>query len=177
MMAPAMSTPSDERLAYASLARQGARLERQLALDALPRVAELAPGLGSVAVTLEFRVDGAGRPWVSGHAEQLVEATCQRCLERFERRLSVDFDLCIVREEPDAREVAEAADVLVVEGETVSIAEIVEDELLLGLPERLCERDPCPYAPTLVFPAPGVEQTETAESPFSVLSKLKRADS
>jgi uncharacterized protein len=177
MMAPAMTTPSDERLAYASLARQGARVERQLPLDALPRVAELASARGPVVVTLEFRLEGAGRPWVSGHAEQRVEATCQRCLERFERRLNVDFDLCIVREEADARAIAEAADVLVVEGETVSIAEIVEDELLLGLPERLCEREPCPHAPALVFPAPGAEQTEAAESPFSVLSKLKRADS
>jgi len=177
MIAPAMTTPTDERLAYASLARQAVRMERQLPADALPRLAEIAPGRGPVSVTLEFRVDGAGRSWVSGRADQLVAAACQRCLERFERRLGVTFDLCIVREGADLREIADGTDVLVVEGETVAIAEIIEDELLLGVPDRLCEEEPCPYAPVLSFPATGAERTEAAESPFNVLSKLKRADS
>jgi len=152
MMAPAMTTPTEERLAYANLARQGARVERHLPCAALPRLAELAPGRGEVAVELEFRLDGSGRSWVRGHAGQLVEAGCQRCLERFERPLQADFDLCIVHDD-DVREIAEGTDVLVAEGETLSIAEIVEDELLLGLPERLCQEEPCRFAPALSYPA------------------------
>jgi uncharacterized protein len=177
MMAPAMTTPSDERLAYASLARQSVRVERQLPVVALPRLAEVAPGRGPVTVVLAFRVDGAGRPRVSGRAEQLVETVCQRCLGEFEWRLAVEFDLCIVREGADVGEIAEGVDVLVVEGETVSVADVVEDELLLGLPERLCAEEPCPYAPALSYPAAVVERIEAADSPFSVLSKLKRPDS
>lgn len=180
MMAPAMTTPSDERLAFANLARQGARVERRLPAASLQRLAELAPGIDDVQVELEFRLDGSERPWVRGRAAQVVDATCQRCLERFEFPLSVAFDLCMVAEGGDVREIADQADVLVVDGETVAIADIVEDELLLGLPDRLCREDPCPYAPALSYPAEVAEVADTAErtvNPFSVLSKLKRADS
>jgi len=180
MMAPAMTTPSDERLAFANLARQGARVERRLPAALLARLAELAPGTEDVRVDLEFRLDGSERPWVRGRAAQIVEATCQRCLERFEFPLSVEFDLCIVAEGEDVREIADGGDVLVVEGETVAIADIVEDELLLGLPDRLCREDPCPYAPALSYPTEGAgvaDGAAAATNPFSVLSKLKRADS
>jgi uncharacterized protein len=179
-MPPAMTTPSDERLAYANLARQGARFERRLSAASLARLSELAPGRDAVEVDLEFRVDGSGRPWVRGRARLVVDAACQRCLERFEYGLAVDFDLCILHEGAEVSEVAEGIDVLVAEGDTVSFADIVEDELLLGLPERLCREEPCPYAPALAYPAAGADWAEPAEDaagPFSVLSKLKRADS
>ena len=180
MMAPAMNTHPDDRFAYPELARQGAVVVRRLQADSLPRLNELAPGKGAVAVELNFRLDGAGRPWVSGRAMQAVEAGCQRCLGRFDRTLEVEFDLCIVREEKHARELAGVADVLVVEAETVSIADIVEDELLLGLPERLCLEDPCGFAPAMSYPVAGAEvadAAQAADNPFSVLLKLKRADS
>lgn len=180
MIARAMTIPTDERLAYASLARQAARLERQLPAESLPRLGELAPGRSSVAVELEFRIDGSGLPWVRGHVEQRIDAACQRCLERFERNFAADFDLCIVREGDDSSEIGDGADVLVAEGETVTVAEIVEDELLLALPDCLCEEEPCRFAPALSYPATDVEAadaTPEATSPFSVLSKLKGADS
>jgi len=179
MMAPAMNTHPDDRFAYPDLARQGAVVVRRLQADSLPRLNELAPGRGEVTVELVFRLDGAGRPWVSGRAMQAVEASCQRCLGRFDRTLEVEIDLCIIRQDEDARELAGLADVLVVEAETVSLADIVEDELLLGLPERLCLEDPCGFAPAMSYPVAGAEAADAAQaadSPFSVLSKLKRAD-
>jgi uncharacterized protein len=180
MMPPAMTTPPDERLAYANLARQGAHVQRRLPAAALPRLGAIAVGKGVIDVDLKFRLDGSGRPRVEGRVSQLVETACQRCLERFDHRLSVEFDVCIMREGAAATEAAERTDVLVAEGESVSIADIVEDELLLGLPDRLCRTEPCPHAPALSYPAAGEEPAdEPAESasPFSVLSKLKRADS
>jgi uncharacterized protein len=175
MMAPAMTTAADDRLAYASLARQAVHVDRRLPAGALHRLEELAPADGDGTVRLEFRIDEQGRAWVRGHAEQPVDAACQRCLERFGRVLAVDFDLCIAREGEEASELGAGVDVLVAEGDTVSIAEIVEDELLLGLPDRLCESDPCPNAPPLSFPAAGAEE-KLAGSPFGVLSKLKDSD-
>lgn len=180
MMPPAMATPSDERLAYAPLARQGVHVRRFLPAVALTRLGELATGLGEVEVDLEFRTDESGRPWVHGRASQRVEATCQRCVERIQYDLAVDFDLCIQRESAAARELAERVDVLMVGGDSVTVAEIVEDELLLGLPERLCTEEPCPFAPALAYPVGAEEPADTTSGqggPFDILAKLKRADS
>jgi len=180
MIAPAMTTPADERIAYATLARQGARVERDLQADALSRLAQVAPGVSAAAVVLDFRLDESGRPWVHGRVEQTVAATCQRCLELLERRIAVAFDLCIVREGSAASELAEQADLLVVDADTVSIADIVEDELLLGLPDRLCQEEPCGLAPALSYPATeqeAVDAAAAASGPFSVLAQLKGADS
>ena len=83
MMAPAMTTAADDRLAYASLARHAVHVERRLPAGALHRLEELAPADGEGTVRLDFRIDEQGRAWVRGHVEQPVNAACQRCLERF----------------------------------------------------------------------------------------------
>ncbi|MBX3707497.1 MAG: DUF177 domain-containing protein [Pseudomonadales bacterium] len=190
-----MATPPDERLPYAVLARQGARLERSLQPGSLARLDAIAPARGPVVVGLEFRRDGEGRCWVRGRASQRVDALCHRCLERFERELEVGFDLCIVPESADLTGTPGVADLLTVGGDTVSVADIVEDELLLGLPERLCLEDPCPHMPVLVYPAVDAAEMELGPDmdlemdvdevasgrqrnrPFDILAQLKRSDS
>lgn len=172
MMAPAMNTLPDERLPYPEMARQGARVVRVVQADTLTRLADIAPGRGKLHVEMAFHADDQGRPWVTGSAEVVLGATCQRCLEQFDRDVRVDFELCIVRDPELASRLAGEVDVLMAETDTISVAEIVEDELLMGLPEQLCEETPCPYAPALEYPADGAAD-EMQESPFQVLSELK----
>jgi uncharacterized protein len=174
MMAPAMMTRLDERLHYLDLARQGARVERSVQADGFTRLAEIAPVLGTVQVDLSFAIRDDGRVWVSGAAEAVLDAECQRCLERLERTLRVSLDLCVVRDPELASELATGSDVLVAEGDALSAAQIVEDELILGLPERLCAEEPCPLAPSLSYPAKGGEPPGPDDNPFRVLSVLKR---
>jgi uncharacterized protein len=174
MMAPAMSTRSDERLQYLELARQGARVERLVQADGFVRLAEIAPVRDAVHVDLSFAIRGDGRVWVSGAAEATLNAECQRCLERLDHLLRVSFDLCIVRDPELASELASAVDVLGADGDSLSIAQIVEDELILGLPERLCIEEPCPLAPSLSYPAESGEKAASDDNPFRVLSELKR---
>src|SRR6056297_1412647 len=95
MIAPAMNTRPDEQLPYQDLAGQGAWVVRSVQADGLVRLAELAPGRGTMHVDMAFSRDSDGRPWVSGTAELAVDATCQRCLEVLERPLRISFDLCI----------------------------------------------------------------------------------
>lgn len=191
-----MATPTDDRLSFSALARQQGRIERQIAGGVLTRLEAEAPVEGALSVTLSFRMDSLGRPWVTGSAKQLVTATCQGCLVERSHLLEVDFDLCMLPEGPAAQAASERYDVLTVDGDTVTIADIVEDELLLALPERLCEALPCPHAPVGSFPADGAQarvdnnrvdsnradnNSETspkaAQNPFGVLAALKRADS
>lgn len=174
MMAPAMSSRTDERLPYRDLAGQGARVTRSLPVEALPRLAAIAPGRSEVSVELAFALDDERRPWVSGCAEVTVAATCQRCLGEFEHGMRIDFALCIVSDAALASELAGGADVLVAEADAVTVAEVVEDELLLALPDRMCREEPCPHLPALSYPAPDASQPEPEDNPFHVLSVLKR---
>ena len=53
---------------------------------------------------------------------------------------------------------------------------IVEDELILGLPERLCENDPCELQPGFNYPACSDErdsEQDNEANPFNVLVDLK----
>jgi uncharacterized protein len=168
-----MNTRPDERLPYLELARQGARVVRSVQADELTRLAEIAPGRGALNVEMSFDLDAQGRPWVAGSARVVLEATCQRCLEQFDHAMQADFALCIVQDPDVASALAEDVDVLVADLETVTIAAVVEDELILGLPERLCRETPCPYAPVLEYPAGEVTEP-SHDNPFQVLSVLKQ---
>jgi uncharacterized protein len=174
MMAPAMTTRSDERLQYLELARQGARVERSVQADGFSRLAEIAPVGDVVQVDVSFAIRDDGRVWACGSAQATLNAECQRCLERLDYALKVTFDLCIVRDPQLASELASDVDVLVVEGDSLDIAQIVEDEVILGLPERLCVEEPCPLAPSFNYPAESGEQAASDDNPFRVLSVLKR---
>ena len=168
-----MTTPPDERLPYLDLARQGARVSRSVQPERLRRLDGIAPGRGPLHVDMTFDLDGHARPWVSGTVEVTVAATCQRCLEQFDHQMRERFELCITRDPEQASELAAEADVLVVEADAVSVADVVEDELILGLPERLCTETPCPHAPAMEYPAKEPNPADD-DNPFRVLSKLRQ---
>ena len=77
------------------------------------------------------------------------------------------FELCIVSDEGTAEQFAEARDVLVCRGSSLSVAEVVEDELLLALPERLCQSEPCERMPQLDYPDQAVNAAVSGKSPVA----------
>jgi uncharacterized protein len=168
-----MNTRPDERLPDLELARQGARVVRSVQAGELTRLADIAPGRGVLNVEMSFDLDAQGHPWVTGSAHVVLEATCQRCLEQFDHPMQADFALCIVQDPDLASALADEVDVLVADTDTVTIATVVEDELILSLPERLCSETPCPYLPALEYPA-GESTEPSHDNPFQVLSVLKQ---
>ncbi len=168
-----MTTRPDERLAYRDLAKQGARVTRSLQADELPRLQQVAPVRRALDVVLEFSLDSHSRPWVRGHATGVVGAECQRCVESGDVALRADFELCILTDDEAASALAAESDVLTASGPTISVAEVVEDELLLGLPEQLCEAEPCPNMPSLQYPASAVAADDAADNPFRVLERMR----
>ena len=181
MIAPAMNTRPVERLFYMDLARQGAGVERRLAPQDLTRLSSIAHVKEPVDVALRFFLDEQGRVRITGTVDARVHLECQRCLENFDRSVHARLDLCVVADH-QASAIGSDFDVFTADTRSVSCAELVEDELILALPERLCEEDPCAYAPQLYYPA-----TESGEArskgedkvnPFSALAALKdQADS
>lgn len=180
MIAPAMNTRDDEALSYRDLAKQGARVERQIRVSSLQRLAQIVGQDTAVTVSLEFRFDDFSEVRISGQADASLDLQCQRCAQVLSYPLHAEFDLCVVVGEDRAHVANQtrvaAGDLLVTSSATqLTVAEIVEDELLLKLPDALCMKLPCPRAPQLDYPTPleagRVMAAETAK-PFAGLAEL-----
>ncbi|MFV2090280.1 MAG: DUF177 domain-containing protein [Pseudomonadales bacterium] len=183
MIAPAMNTRPDEVLPFPVLARQKARISRQIRLKHLPRLATIARagGDGALEVTLAFSYDSRGHVHVTGELAGTLVLDCTGCAESREFALDLDFECCVVVSDQQASEISTSNDVLVAEGAEISVADIVEDEILLSLPERLCASQPCERLPEMRYPA--LNEIESApgddvssESPFAVLAELQISD-
>ena len=74
------------------------------------------------------------------------------------KRIDATFTALIAfsEEQADAWDsVAPGIDVVVVESPNVNVVELVEDELLLALPDRVCVDDNCPHMPSMWYAGDG----------------------
>jgi uncharacterized protein len=175
MIAPAMKTRQQEALRYVELAQRGARVERVLGGQDLPRWSEVISGDVVVEVALTFWRDEASRPCVKGSYRARAEMLCRRCSEVLPHELAGEFELTIVRDDASASMLGGEHDVLVAEREVLDVAEILEDELLMAMPDKLCREDPCERMLPRNFPPPGGEVSPALErdNPFAAIGKLK----
>ncbi len=173
--------PRTDAVSPHELARKGGQFSAEIPLAAFPRLSSLVLGDGSVSVELGFARDEEGRSRVVGRALLAPTLQCQRCLEPVVRQLDVPIDLRVVRTEEHATELADQFDTFVLAEDAVSIVDLVEDDLLLGLPAQVCKAyDACPNRPELDFPVAdgaGLEEKEPARpNPFGVLAELKNRE-
>ncbi len=182
MIAPAMKTRHDEPLGYLELARQGARIERSLGSDDLPRFSQLVDGVCEVRAVLDFSRDGSGQVWVRGGYDVFAGMRCARCAEVIEHKFSGRVTICIVNGEAEASRLAAGCDVFVAQADSVLLADLLEDELLLAVPEQLCVAEECERQLPLSYPATQKSQFEDSrhtnqserKNPFDVLARLKQ---
>lgn len=123
---------------------------------------------------LGFRVDGSGRVRVAGECVTSVVVACARCMEDVPVRVRAAVDARVVHSEAEASELIEDCDVIVAPSREVGIAQLIEDDLLLGLPETGCgDREPCPNAPSTEYPAPDSDEAVVQAGPFDALAALR----
>jgi len=158
------------------LAGTGASLQGTVALSTLSRLAPSlhAAGPETVEVRMHFGVDGEGVRYLRGTLRTVLELTCQRCLGAVRHPVNIELSLGLVGSPEEAERLAERYEPLVATGESMALATIVEDELILALPIVAMHADPA-CAPDL-----GTTTSETTEdrtgnpaNPFAVLSRLK----
>ena len=122
---------------------------------------------------LEFVVDEQGRPIVQGTIAAGLTLRCQRCLEPMVVSLELPVRLALVQSEAEEQNLPPGFEALMVGERPIPLAQIVEDELILGLPlvpmhpEQACK----------VVKDYGVDAGEGADqsaNPFGVLATLKR---
>ena len=88
---------------------------------------------GDVSVRLKFGIS-AGTQCLDGHVEAELVLRCERCLEAMTRTIASDFRFGLVSSEDEAELLPGEFEPLLVNSTEVSLADLVEDELLLSLP-------------------------------------------
>lgn len=166
------------------LATQRRTLEGRLSVSALPR---LIQSLSTDAVealdryqvdyVLNFGVDDGGVPGVTGTVKTVLPLECQRCMEEMEFPVSLKIQLALVKSRQAAQQLPENYDpLLVIPDEEISVESIIEDELILALPQvAMHEMKDCPKGEAFLHKED--EAAPKRENPFAVLAQLKASQS
>lgn len=112
-------------------------LKGRLALATLPRlIVILGHADGEVVAVLSAGRDAQGIRFIQGSLQAEVEWICQRCLGPLRLPLDITVKLGLARDEAAAdRLPSEYEPLLIPEGGSVAVADLIEDELLLALPQ------------------------------------------
>jgi len=116
-----------------AFARSAAVLEGRLGLESLPRLAQSGCSASVLDFVLTGEINERGRPGLRLVVEGSVRLQCQRCLDGLELPLHLEAELQFATSEA---EMAAAEDDVerVLAGREMSVAALVEDEILLALP-------------------------------------------
>ena len=175
--APMLTSQLPSRVEPYKLAARHERIEGLVALDKLPRLAEEAGvQTGDCHVVLEFGVDAQGRREIRGHLQATLALACRRCLVPLPQEVNSDFLLGMVTDEALAAELPASHEPVLVEKEQLDLLTVVEDELILSLPQVVYhdEAECHVSAEQLVSKTEGAaSDTAPATNPFAVLNVLK----
>lgn len=167
-----MSPARSDQVNAIELAGRSARLERELGLTQLPRLVEAGALEGTrVRGVFEFG-KFEGRPTVDLKVAGTVMLTCQRCLRPSEFRIEDAARLVIVAD-ADA-EAPGGYEAVPGDAERLSLAELIEEQALLGMPLVPMHEDEAGCGETAQAGA-AVETVSTAEEkqrPFANLREL-----
>lgn len=163
-----------ERLPHAldvsRLADRGAVLRGRLPIARMRRlIGLLGSSSAGVDVDLTFGVDKEGHINVRGRVQTELVLTCQRCLQPMTLPLTAVVSLAAVADERQAAYLPERYEPLVLASQAVGLSELVEDEVLLALPQ-------VPLHPAGLCRAPessAVTPEDDYDNPFAVLARLK----
>jgi len=158
------------------LAEAGAQLSGRLPLRQFSRLRELlADDSGELEVKLDFDVDELGVPIVQGNASAFLALTCQRCLGSYEFPVNAQIALAWVKTAQEADKLPLRYEPYVVEETPLTLNDVIEDELLLALPQiPMHDEADCPASKLLKQGNKVTDEPEPKENPFAVLAKLKR---
>ncbi len=89
---------------------------------------------GEVEFSLNFSVDDQCRTLITGNASTSVNLECQVCLEEFLVEVSCEINTVVLDRLEELFDFSQDRAALVATGKTVSLQDILEDELMIALP-------------------------------------------
>ncbi len=172
-----MSTRLPESVDPWRLASRQASIDGESELRLLPRLVEaVAEAPGTLKYHLGFYTDERKRVRISGAVKARLVLGCQRCLGLMELPVDAKVDLAVIEADAQAALLPEECEpVLAVNGQ-IRISELVEDELLLALPQiPVHPEGDCriPLDPRESTQLVTDERESETGNPFAVLASLK----
>ncbi|KAA0011408.1 hypothetical protein F0A17_15045 [Billgrantia pellis] len=158
------------------LAARSESLAGLMALEDFERLAEqVGRQAGDCRVWLGFGVDAQGRREIRGRLEAELQLPCRRCLEPLAQHVESEFLLGMVTSDALAAELPSTHEPVLVENEQLNLLAVVEDELILSLPQVVYHDEAqCGVSRDQLSSGEEAESTEpTRVSPFEVLRRLK----
>jgi len=155
-------------------------LEGGIVLNRMRRLQDLlVDSEGEARFELEFFRDHKGRPCVRGRVTATLLLICQRCMEPMSLQVKAPLLLGLVQGVEEAEQLPEEYDPWLVEEGRVQPQSLIEDELILALPQvpmhpstEVCIAGSLDQAPRDAHTAkPTGDETE---NPFQVLAQLKK---
>ena len=160
-----------EALAPKKLCKKQALIKGSVSISEFERYGNLGKNGNEVQFSLNFGFDQDGRAIVEGETHNNISLICQRCLRDVSHELVTQINLVIVSSEKRAMEL-EDLDSVVIDGDTISLVDLLEDDLILSIPEQVCpDLDTCEYTPQFRFSEEIAEQKKP--NPFEILENLR----
>ncbi|MCG6897378.1 MAG: YceD family protein [Thiocapsa sp.] len=127
---------------------------------------------------LRFDRDRRGRSIVSGCVQTGLRVCCQRCLGELEIPVDAAIALALVRRDEDARDLPDHLDPWLIADDRVRPLELVEDELLLAIPQIPRHSAGCCHTNEVCPCEASIVEGKSAESsegyrPFAILGTLR----
>ncbi len=155
-----------------SFSEKGKTLVGALNISELARISDMLTD-NSGQVEIDFTFDKDGRvPVVDGFIKARLQLVCQSCLEGLEWLVEKHIKLGVVTSLEQADRLGNNYEPLFLEEEKISLLELVEDELLLALPDFPRHEEACTKRHDSASETYEEQETES-NNPFSVLAKLK----
>lgn len=170
-----MSDKLPELIDPLMLAERRAEWVGAIEIAAMPRLSEsVADSGGMVEVNVRFGKEGKF-PVVVGSINASLELECQNCLQAMQWPVSLDFKLAVVTSLQQAEQMEIDAEPLLFNGERMSFNALIEDEILLSLPDYPRHEHDCIQRRQSQDRDYDQQHTQAeVANPFSVLAKLKK---
>ena len=171
-----LTEPLPTTLDVRKAAGRGASVSGTLKPLDLKRFSQLlAEDTGSLQATLAFSRDEENRYLIKVSVAADISVTCQRCLESMPVHLETDNVLAIVWDDDSARQLPRYLEPMIVAEGPCNLWELVEEELMLGLPAfSYHETQECnEILAGLSSPPQLQEEGDSKPNPFNVLAQMK----
>jgi uncharacterized protein len=150
-----------------AFARNAAVLEGRLGIESLPRLAQSGCSGSVLDFVLTGEINERGKPGLKLAVDGSVRLQCQRCLGSLELPLHLEAQLEFASSEAETTAADDDIE-RVVAGREMSVAALVEDEVLLALP-MVPKHEQCSAAAGL-----GANAEPSAFQALAALRKLNR---
>ena len=156
-----------------NFSERGKRLSGAIEISELTRLSDmLLDNSGVVEIDLSF--DKEGRlSTIQGEIKANLSVECQSCLKQLVLPISRHFKLGLVSSMEQADRLASDCEPLILEDQKISLNALVEDELLLALPDFPRHDYQCVDRDKMQPAVNDFEEQIKSDNPFSVLAKLK----